>query len=802
MKIKKKIKKVIRKLNLSYFYQMRYIPYYKKLEINPKLIFLESQNGRTIHGNIYYIAKELNNNQDYKDYTVYLSVNPKKYSETLKFLKTKKMDKIHLIKGKCKRYFKLLASAKYLITDTSFTPNYIKKEGQVIFNTWHGTPLKTLGKKVRNDFHDLGNIQKNFVLSDYLLYPNEYMMHHMLEDYMIENIAKGQIILSGYPRNANFFNEEQKETIRKEMQLEDKEVLAYMPTWRGSVSKVEKGAQENLIQTYLEEIDKQLKDNQILYINLHPLVGSQVQYNDFKRIKKFPEHYETYEFLSIADCLITDYSSVFFDFANTKKKVILFTYDEEEYLEERGLYITLDSLPFPQVKTVDELIKEINSPKDYDDTEFLKTYCPYDGIDVSKKLCSHIILQKKENLVCKEIPNNGKENILIFPGNLVPNGITTSLMNLLNHVDTSEKNYFITYETSKITKYKEVLHQLPEGVNYIPTKGKMNLTLKEKIKLFLYGHKLLSDTKYIECMKEPFKLEIKRNYGNIPFSNVIQFNGYNYRKILLYSSFDCPKVIYVHNDMYQEATKKKNTRLEILKYAYQKYDKIALVTKDLLEPICKITDIKNKYFVCNNIIDYKRVLDLAKQDIAFDEKTESNVTVEELREILNNNSKKIINIGRFSKEKGHARLIEAFEKLWQKDNSIYLIIIGGYGKEYMKTLEKANSTICKDHIIIIKYVSNPYAILKSCDYFILPSFYEGFGLVLAEADILGKPVVSTDIVGPRGFMKEHGGMLVKNSTEGVYEGLQALADNKVKVMNVNYEQYNQEAIKQFEKLLS
>ena len=67
-----------------------------------------------------------------------------------------------------------------MITDTSFSTCLIKKEGQIIFNTWHGTPFKTLGKKVNNDFHDLGNIQKNFVVADYLLYPNEYMVGNFL----------------------------------------------------------------------------------------------------------------------------------------------------------------------------------------------------------------------------------------------------------------------------------------------------------------------------------------------------------------------------------------------------------------------------------------------------------------------------------------------------------------------------------------------------------------------------------------------------------------------------------------------
>lgn len=56
-------------------------------------------------------------------------------------------------------------------------------------------------------------------------------------------------------------------------------------------------------------------------------------------------------------------------------------------------------------------------------------------------------------------------------------------------------------------------------------------------------------------------------------------------------------------------------------------------------------------------------------------------------------------------------------------------------------------------------------------------------MVLAEADVLGKPIVSTDIAGPRSFMNKYGGTLVENSGEGIYQGLKLLLDGKVKPMH-------------------
>ena len=369
-------------------------------------------------------------------------------------------------------------------------------------------------------------------------------------------------------------------------------------------------------------------------------------------------------------------------------------------------------------------------------------------------------------------------------------------------IDRSKNNYYIIVDTNAIKQDLNQLKELSKYVDYITTKGRMNLTLLQKVLFYLYKHKMISTKLYLKFTKEAYQFEIKRIFGNVNADTVIQFTGYGYKKIILFSELNCNKVIYVHSDMYKEATIRKNISLDVLKYAYNKYDKLAVVTEDLIEPTKKIINMPEKFYITRNIIDYNRIIKLSKLDVAFDDKTVCNVDINKLNEILNSKNKKFITIGRFSKEKGHERLINSFERLWKKDNSVYLIIIGGHGVEYNNILNQAENSICKNNIIIIKYVSNPYAILKKCDYFILPSFYEGFGIVIAEADILGKPVVTTNIVGPSKFMQQHGGTLVENSEEGVYKGLELLYENKVKPMNVNFEEYNEQAVEEFEKLLN
>ena len=116
----------------------------KKLKIEDDKILVEPQQGRTINGNMFYIIKELSLNEKYKDFKVYVSLKKEALLKAEKVLESNRIKNIELVEILSNKYYKLMASCKYLITDTSFLTFFIKKEGQEILNTWHGTPLKCL----------------------------------------------------------------------------------------------------------------------------------------------------------------------------------------------------------------------------------------------------------------------------------------------------------------------------------------------------------------------------------------------------------------------------------------------------------------------------------------------------------------------------------------------------------------------------------------------------------------------------------------------------------------------------------
>lgn len=786
----KRFKRIVKKLiNPSFYAKCSYIKYYNKLKINDKYIVLDSQHGKNINGNIYYILKELTNNSKYSDYKIYLVVDKQSKKAIIDLLTKRKILHFEPLIMQTKKYYKIMASAKYLINDTSFLPFFIKKEGQVYLNVWHGIPLKNMGRKVNDNYHNIGNVQKNFLIADYLLYPNEYMMEHMIEDYMLKNICDAKCLLSGYPRNTVFFDERIKKEIRSKYNFKGKQVIAYMPTWRGNVDEVE------TTKDILDQIDKKLTDNQIMYVNLHPFVKNEIAYN-FKHIKQFPNDYETYEFLNATDCLITDYSSVFFDYAITRNKIILFNYDEEEYFKDRGIYLKLDELIFPKAPTVDKLINEINNRKIINYADFLKKYCNYDNINATADLCEHLILNKK--MKEKTIEKNNKKNVLIYTGSLAKNGITTALINLFNNLP-NDNNYYLTFLSKIVKNNKENIREFPDYVNYISIEGGANATLFEKIILKLYLSGFLKKIG-LKTVQKIYCRDIKRIYGNCKFDSVIQYGGYDKTKIILFSLFDCKKTIFVHSDMKKEIETRKNQKKHILSYAYGKYDNVAVVNTSLVQSTKYFNDSSNIVIV-NNVIDYSNIIKKSKEKVYFDDDTICNVSLEKLNSILNSKLTKFINVGRFSKEKGHYRLISAFNNIYLDNSNVYLIIIGGHGVEYENTINYIEQLPCKDNIIIIKSILNPFPIVKKCDCFVLSSFYEGFGLCLVEADVLGVQSFSVDIDGPKEFILSGNGNIVENSEKGIYEGMKRYLTNGLNKMNVDYKTYNKKAISKFESII-
>ncbi len=689
--------------------------------------------------------------------------------------------------------YSLLSEAGYLITDTSFPMRYIKKRGQRILNTWHGTPLKAMGADAADKGIEIGNIQRNLLMSDYLLFPNEYTKNKMLNAYCIDGLYKGRLLMEGYPRNSVLTDSIKASKLKKSLGFEGKKVYVYMPTWRGKACEADDIAKD------LSKLDRKLGDNELLLIKLHPLSASNLDLSKYKHIKKFCFTVSPYSVLAFADVLITDYSSVMFDFAVTKRKTVLFCKDENEYKNERGLYMPLSELPFPKVSDCDTLLKELRSPKNYDDTAFIDRFCPYERKDSAKRIIAQFIGEKN---ICRveRCCDRSKENVLIYGGTLDANGITASLTRMLGEIDTSKRRYILTFRTPDVAGHPEKLAAIPDSVRIMPMCTKLQYTAFEALAIGLY-YKLgyLPAQRIIEqlCRREAFRF-----FGSIDVSKTVQFEGYGKNMIHLFRMFPRPRSIFVHSDMQRELRGKKIQHRMSLEKAYKSYDNVVCVSEDIIPPTKTIAWGDERIKVVHNCIGAENIVERGNCEIIFDESTASNISCDKLKELLAGNMTKLITVGRFSYEKGHDLLIRAFERFAQTHPDTLLIIIGGYGDLYEETLKRAESSDFADRIVIIRQMSNPMPVVKACDLFILSSRYEALGISALEAAALGVPVISTDIPGPRGFLQANGGWLVPLSAEGILSGIEAFSEGKIKPMNADLISYDKNAAREFEELIS
>lgn len=785
--------KLIRNLLFQSYYQ--HCQKHKK--IKEHTILIESKNGMDLGSNLFYILKELKKT-DYQDYKVYILVEKIAAKKIKRKLKANSLNRIPTVNLCSLSYYRTIATAKYIFVDTSLERVFVKREGQILINTWHGTPLKKMGRDEEKSAYTMWNVQRNFFMADYLLYPSENMMNIMLDAYQLRHLYTGSILLAGYPRNAIFFIKNNIEEEKKRWHLQGKKIFMYMPTWRGTVKQKDDTKQIKQMQNILQKLDHLLPSDIIVYVKLHPFVQENFTLSDLHQIKIYQEEEDIYDFLTCCDGLITDYSSVLFDFANTRRKIILFTYDQDEYKEERGLYQSLEDMPFPVVNNISDLIQELLLPKQYDDSEFIQKYCCYDNENAASNLCKFIL--KREHL-CKvfTLPKSTKENILLYGSEFEKNGLTTSLLNLLKHLDKNTRNYFVGIDEAALDNEPSRLSLLPNDVGFIPTENGVYRGISEAVASILY-FRLNKRGKWIsKQINQLFSRELRRRFCGINFQTSIQYAGYEVKHIHIFQHFKNKKIIFVHNDMLEEINTRKNQHLLTLQDAYRNYDHVAVVTKDLIPSTQEIAGNDITLSIVNNCLDYKKIQNQAKENLRFDKNTTSNITLEELKMILDSNKLKFITVGRFSPEKGHKMLMQAFEEFNKTYSEACLIIIGGHGPLYEETLSYANQS--KSAIFVIKSMSNPMPVMKCCNLFILSSYYEGLGLTLLEADALKLPTIATNVKGPKGFVEEHNGTLVEPSIDGITKGMLAYMKGHIKPMLVDYNLYNEKAIASFEAML-
>lgn len=370
---------------------------FRKLPRKDNLVFFESFLGKNYSDNPKYIYEYLD--AHYPEYKTVWSFNEK----TTIPGKAKQVQRFSL------RYFYTLARAKYWVNNSRM-PYYLQKRKEGVYlQTWHGTPLKRLVFDM-DDVYLAGSqdYKANFYTQsrrwDYLNSANAFSTKIFQRAFQYDN----PMLEYGYPRNDILYKRNNTDDImnlKKKLGIPtDKKVVLYAPTWRDD-DYVARGQYNFNLELDLKDMQKQLGEQYIIIVRTHSLVSEMLDLSAYEGFAfNFSNYDDIAELYLVSDIMITDYSSVFFDYANLKRPILFFTFDLEKYRDKlRGFYLDIENeLPGPLLKTSDEVmnaIKNIEQVKEeyavkYEN--FYKRFCSWENGTASEQTVKRVFLGEGE----------------------------------------------------------------------------------------------------------------------------------------------------------------------------------------------------------------------------------------------------------------------------------------------------------------------------------------------------------------------------------------------------------------------
>ncbi len=303
------------------------------------------------------------------------------------------------------RYLYYMATAKFWIFDAR-QPEFLRKRDRVVYlQTWHGTPLKKLGLDMDNVFmagetdidsyHD--SFRRNAATWDYLISQNPFSSEVFRRAFAFS----GKMLETGYPRNDVLFEgNSQYNIINIKEQLglpADKKIILYAPTWRDDeASGIGRYRFSSALD--IDSLKEEFEGDMVLVIKYHYLVNDNTDWSAYKGfVYMFDQSVDIASLYIVSDMLVTDYSSVMFDYSLLGKPMYFYCYDLERYKNElRGFYFDFEnSAPGPISTTTDELIEDIKQCREQEYVDrydaFARMYNPWDDGNASHKVIKEVL---------------------------------------------------------------------------------------------------------------------------------------------------------------------------------------------------------------------------------------------------------------------------------------------------------------------------------------------------------------------------------------------------------------------------
>lgn len=298
------------------------------------------------------------------------------------------------------RYYWHLGRARYWVNNQNFPAEIAKPASTSFLQTWHGTPLKRMQHDVENMLSRDDQYQERSArLTSYwsmLVSGSPYASACFRSAFQFT----GTILEVGYPRNDVFSwpdAEVRAGRTRERLGLvnEPRKIILYAPTFRDDNRPGTNWRHK--LELDVGRLEAEFGAEYVLVVRFHQLVRESIEDLTSKHphfVVDGSAYNDIQELLLISDVLITDYSSVFFDYAVLERPILFFTYDLDRYRDIlRGFYLDFESVaPGPLLRTNDELVTALHGlaqvVEDYRPAlqDFAKTYAPHDDGGASDRV--------------------------------------------------------------------------------------------------------------------------------------------------------------------------------------------------------------------------------------------------------------------------------------------------------------------------------------------------------------------------------------------------------------------------------
>ena len=708
-------------------------------------------------------------------------------------------------------YLKALAEAKYIINNATFPAYVTKKPEQVYINTWHGIPLKTLGYDLPDGNLAVANVLRNFLSTDYLISPNSFHTGIYLDTFKLQGLYEGTIIEEGQPRSDRIYHTDRTKVIEELKALgvsvdPDKKIIMYAPTWKGS----DFGNPELGLSAYFDFLDKvkasvNMEEYQV-FVKPHQQVYRFIKDDPQVSAEFIPATIDTNSLLSVVDILVSDYSSIYFDFLDTGRPVLFYIPDLEMYKNYRGVYFPLEELPGPTTKNLDDIVAWINDI-DRVQKEYQEVYdknvawaCPKDDGRVSEKVWE-IVLDHKEGYNVKKADTTSKKRLLIYKGTMKDDQATQAFMSLMNQMD--HDKYDVTAYVSasaKDEKGQQKILDLNHHVRTMKRVGTWNADFKEDfVKELMFESGIKNDRYMKHFPHEMFEREIRRCFGKSQFDHVIDFSGDSaFFSMLCLHVRGAKKLIWQHDDMKKLQKKLKAAQKQEMNTVFSLYpyfDQIVASSESLRKANQKKLGndkTKNKFTCVEDVLNLKEIIECLEKDqilrmgseeyFVKHETITSQITKQlELVQVPKEDAVNFAVKADQMKDSDIKEWITAFAQIKDNELKARLHVVGesSMANEFTAMVENLN---LEGQVILTGYLENPYLYMSKCQYLLVPADQKENAMNLLEAKAVGLQLVRVEKENPVREMK-------------------AFIEGKTEKDIFDPQAYNQKVLEHFERLL-